>query len=280
LIDLATTEPLVPLGDLIERLAELEQRIARGGGGGPSKAALKMTASGTPPPPPQRSASPSGTTEQATGNRQQATTTSAPAPASRPAPRPVETTATPAAPLTAVQSAPVAAPSGPVPKPDKVASGSGPQLAVPASADAALRAWNDLLGQLEARRKFSLLTYYQPARVLKWTTEELELGFAVDVHHMGEMAAEKDNIEDLRSLLRELGQQVKVSVRMLDERESTGSNARSILEAPGGYTRAHQRRAEPPRSRGARAPDDQAGPPDLRRPDQGDQDRCLTARWI
>ena len=33
LIDIATIEPLVPLGDLIERLGELEQRIARGGGG-------------------------------------------------------------------------------------------------------------------------------------------------------------------------------------------------------------------------------------------------------
>ena len=44
------------------------------------------------------------------------------------------------------------------------------------------------------------------------------------------MAAEKDNVEELRAVLRELGQQVKVSVRMLDERESAGGGARSILE--------------------------------------------------
>jgi len=37
LIDVATIEPLVPLGDLIERLGELESRAGRGGGGGGTK---------------------------------------------------------------------------------------------------------------------------------------------------------------------------------------------------------------------------------------------------
>lgn len=34
LIDVATTEPLVPLGDLIERLGDMERRLGGGGGGG------------------------------------------------------------------------------------------------------------------------------------------------------------------------------------------------------------------------------------------------------
>src|SRR5689334_12137960 len=58
LIDVATIEPLIPLGDLIERLGELEAKVAgRGGvraatgptsGGAPSKSALRMTAPGHP----------------------------------------------------------------------------------------------------------------------------------------------------------------------------------------------------------------------------------------
>ncbi|HEY5923174.1 MAG TPA: DNA polymerase III subunit gamma/tau, partial [Kofleriaceae bacterium] len=55
LIDVATLEPLVPLGDLIERLGELEGRIAKGGGprpapsgGGGSRTATKSTVPQTP----------------------------------------------------------------------------------------------------------------------------------------------------------------------------------------------------------------------------------------
>ena len=69
---------------------------------------------------------------------------------------------------------------------------------------------------------------------MKWTADELELGYPVDVQHMGEMASEKDNIEELRAVLRELGLPVKVSVRMLDARESSVAGpgaSRSILEA-------------------------------------------------
>jgi RNase H-fold protein (predicted Holliday junction resolvase) len=140
-------------------------------------------------------------------------------------------------------------PSAPVPKAEKVASGSGPStpsktIAAPTSPEAALAAWNDVLSVLENRRKFSLLTYYQPARVLKWTTDEVELGFAPDVHYMGESAAEPANIDLLRGLLRELGQPVKVTVRMLDERESTASSARSILEANRESSSAERTRRE------------------------------------
>jgi hypothetical protein len=128
------------------------------------------------------------------------------------------------------------APSGAVPQAANVASGSGPNgLEIPTSAEAALVAWNDVLSELEARRKFTLLGPFQLARVMKWTAEEIELGFPVDVHSMGEMANERQTIDDLRSILHEIvpamrAKSAKVSVRMLDETESQSASARSVLE--------------------------------------------------
>jgi DNA polymerase-3 subunit gamma/tau len=231
LIDIATAEPILPLGDLIDRLGELEQRIARGGPvgtNGKASQAFKMTASGHPAPPPPTSPAP-------------------------PTPVPAVTIPSkPKAPAAPAVVKPISTqPSAPVPQAEKVASGSGPStpasprpIATPSSPDAALAAWNEVLSVLENRRKFSLLTYYQPARVLKWTADELELGFAPDVHYMGESAAEPVNIDMLRGLLRELGQPVKVVVRMLDERESTASTARSILEANRESSSAERTRRE------------------------------------
>src|SRR5215470_8062064 len=75
LIDVATIEPLIPLGDLIERLGELEARVAgRGGvraatgptsGGAPAKSGLRMTAPGHPA---GASRAPAGTTPPARGD--------------------------------------------------------------------------------------------------------------------------------------------------------------------------------------------------------------------
>ncbi len=221
LIDIATIEPLVPLGDLIARLGELEQRIARGGGASNgARPAPRMTSPG----------------------HAAAVAPTAPIPVVRAAPAPavvtipVSPTPAPVAPPPKVEApAPVSMqPSGPVPSMHKVASGSGPhadaKLATPRTPEEVTASWTQLLEILEARRKFSLLGYYEPARVLAWSSDELELGYPVDVHHMGEMAADKATIDELRAVLRELGQPVKVSVRMLDARES-GGTIRSILEA-------------------------------------------------
>ena len=153
-------------------------------------------------------------------------------------------------------SAPVSMqPSGPVPVVETVASGSGPHdetaapptISVPASAAEALRAWNDVLGQLEARKKFSLLGPFQHARVLAWTVDALELGFPVDVHSMGEMAADKDNLTELKNVLRELGpdlKSLKVTVKLLDERESSSAGARSVLETTRDRSRAERSKRE------------------------------------
>ena len=244
LIDVATVEPLVPLGDLIDRLGDLEARLAgrgavarpstSGGGGGGSRA----------PAPPTRSAP-------------------APAPASRPAPArtadadaiPLAMSPSPSSPSPSPSpnsgsshggsshggsshggsphggsphggsphgggssrvanepSAPVAMqPSGPVPAAPNgtsVASGSGPHapvMTVPANQAEALRSWNIVLDELENRKKFSLAGPLRHARVMRWSADALDLGFPVDVHAMGEMANEPHKLEELRGILRDLG---------------------------------------------------------------------------
>ena len=255
LIDVATIEPLVPLGDLLERLGELEARLAgkpvrtTGGGGGakdrprpsggavpaprppqPGRTAMPPSGSGAPPthptPPPAPAAS-SPATPPAPGP----SSSRVAAGEARSAPDAVPTELS----ASSAISGPVSMqPSGPVPRPDTVASGSGPHersIAIPASAADALRAWNEVLSELEALRKFSLLGPFQHARVLSWTADLLELGFPVDVHSMGEMA--RDNADDLRAIVRGLGpaqKNVRVAVKLLDASESSTAGARSVLE--------------------------------------------------
>jgi hypothetical protein len=130
-------------------------------------------------------------------------------------------------------------PSGPVPRPDTVASGSGPHdadpaspsLAIPAGPVEALRAWNDVLEDIERHRKPSLAALYRHARVLSWTADLLELGFPVEDHSLGDMA--KDLADELRAIVRGLGpaqRNVRVAVRLLDAGESKTAGARSVLE--------------------------------------------------
>jgi len=145
-------------------------------------------------------------------------------------------------------------PSGPVPRPEAVAAGSGPHdhaapavrsLAVPVSAAEALRAWDDVLGELEALRKPALRSMFELARVMKWSPDLLELGFPVDVHAMGEMA--KDKTEELRTILGTLGpalKHVRVAVRLLDAGESNTAGARSILETTRERTSAERTKRE------------------------------------
>jgi hypothetical protein len=106
-------------------------------------------------------------------------------------------------------------------------------MGVPSTPEDALSAWNAVLAQLEAQRKVSLFGLFQHARVLRWTKDALELGFPVDVHAMGEMASERDKLDDLRALVRELVPELKsmkVVVRLLDAAESQQAGARSVLE--------------------------------------------------
>ncbi len=263
LIDVATVEPLVPLGDLIDRLGDLEQRLAgkgaragtSGGGGG----GVRTTKASTP--------------SQVATSRPQSAPAMQSAPVAPPSITPsLPVSQPPASPSSAMSSgapdaphggsasgrtppsdhsAPVSMqPSGPVPAVGAVASGSGPHdekapLRIPQNAEEALRAWNRVLDTLEKRNMFSVFAPFQHARVLKWTTDALDLGFPIDVHTMGEMA--HDRTEELKTLLRELGsdqKSVRVTVKLLDDGESKAAGARSILETTQDKSRAEKTKRE------------------------------------
>jgi DNA polymerase-3 subunit gamma/tau len=255
LIDVATIEPLVPLGDLIERLGDLESRVGRGSGprpngplapsGGGPRPAPRSTVPDRPStktstktmgvgaeasaPPSARAIEPSAQTSSGELRSPGATATAAPQPV-------VATQSAPTLQPGSLSSPVTMQPSGPVPKAENVASGSGPNdtptIAVPATPQEALGGWAKVIDYLEQQRKISLRGYYEFARVLKWTAQDLELGFAADddSRWAGENAAEQANINELRGVLAELGQKVKVTVRMLDQAESKGTQARSIIE--------------------------------------------------
>src|SRR6185503_1952329 len=167
------------------------------------------------------------------------------APPSAPIPMPV---APPSAPV----AMPSVQPSSPVPAPpadDKVASGSGPhapRLALPNNPAEALAAWSKVIDYLEEQRKISLRGYYEFARVLKWTKDELELGFAPEAESKwaGENAVEKQNVDELRVVLGELGQKVKLTARMLDVAEAAKSPARSLVESTRATSTADRARRE------------------------------------
>ncbi len=286
LIDVATIEPLVPLGDLIDRLGDLEARIARGGGGprpsappgggGASRTPQRGTVPQTPAskgrglsmgagesaPSSARGSDAGASSARGAEPSTQGPDRSVPHPASATQSAPVQamsTTQSAPTPQAGSLSSPVAMqPSGPVPKPEGVASGSGPNdppsaskadakpdvssvpnvpnvpnIPLPGSAQEALVAWSKVVDYLEILRKFSLRGYYEFARVLKWTASDLELGFAADDESKwaGENAGEQANINELRTVLADLGHKVKVTVRMLDAAESQGTNARSLVES-------------------------------------------------
>jgi len=252
-------EPLVPLGDLIDRLGEIESRVAKGGGPRPAspptgggRGLPRTTMADTPSskgktvsmgadasaPAPARANQSSAPVRSEAPRVESAPTSPTGSPSS---PVAQQVSATPSAPVpqqvSAMQSAPVSMqPSGPVPKAETVASGSGPNpptIAVPTSQHEALAAWAKVIDYLEEQRKISLRGYYEFARVLKWTAMDLELGFAADddSRWAGENAGEQANISELRSVLADLGHKVKVTVRMLDATESQATQVRSIVES-------------------------------------------------
>ncbi len=279
LIDVATIEPLIPLGDLIERLGELEGRLAgkgavralaSGGTGGSGElksttakvAAPRAPAAPPAPAPAKRAESPAASGE-------------APAPSGHaggapPAPKRVESPPASGF-ITSIESVPppiAIAPSGPVPASlEKAASGSGPQaqspapkldapppgvgvakpkLEVPSNAAEALVAWGKVIDHLETTKRISLRGYSEFARVLKWTPTELDLGFATDAESRwaGENLAETKNVEELRIVLGELGQKLKVDVRLLDATQSAASPARSIVESSKASSTADRKQRE------------------------------------
>lgn len=286
LIDVATIEPLIPLGDLLERLNELEGRLAGRGAvrpvaqRGTGSGELKSTTPGTnvgpakPPAPPAKAVSqlkktndgpglPRGGVE---GQRGVIDEPGMPRRGSGAEGQRGVIEATPP-PEISESSRPVSMqPSGPVPKIETAAAGSGPEkaalastlrgvgpelgakpkLTTPESASEALKAWEKLIDYLETQRKLSLRGYCELARVLKWTPTELELGFANDTQSRwaGENLAEKQNVDELKAIFTELGMKLKIDVRLLSDEQSSAAGARSLAESTRASASAERNKRE------------------------------------
>ncbi|HET9620145.1 MAG TPA: hypothetical protein VFP84_02175, partial [Kofleriaceae bacterium] len=136
------------------------------------------------------------------------------------------------------------------PPPAPPAAPAGPRIALPSNAHEALRAWGDVLNLLHEQRLGTLAGPFEHARVMIWTADQLELGFPVDQHVMGEFA--KDRTDELRNFVRALNpvlSGLRVTLRFLDATESASAGARSVLET----TREHQSAERSKREAEARA---------------------------
>ncbi len=234
LIDVATVEPLVPLGDLLERLGELERRLAGGsGGGGGARVAPSRPAAAPAAPAPSRP------------TRADAPPVSPPvaAPAATrapsPSPSPSKTTATATATSKGASSS---SPAPAVPAPAPTAAGSGPVVAFDAMPVA--QRWAAVLDGLQERRKFSTFGAYEHARVMTWTADAVELGFAPDFT-LGDLARSPESVDQVRQMLRELaGRPIALQVRVLSPAEAAATPLRSVVDENRARTDDERRRRE------------------------------------
>jgi len=175
----------------------------------------------------------------------------------------VEAAPPPAKPISETSGPVSMQPSGPVPKIETAASGSGPQdklaatlpgvgpevgakpkLTTPESAPEALKMWERVIDYLETQHKVSLRGYCEFARIVKWTATELELGFSSEGRWAGESLGEKQNLDELKAILAELGMKLKVEVRLLDDAQSTATPARSLAESTRASASAERNKRE------------------------------------
>ncbi|MGH7858497.1 MAG: hypothetical protein ACREQY_14325, partial [Candidatus Binatia bacterium] len=78
-------------------------------------------------------------------------------------------------------------------------------------------------------KKRALAGVYEHGRVLEWTGEILEVGFATQAQMFGEIAKEK--LEEMKSFLKDqTGKPVDVRIKFLDEAESS-TVGKSVVEA-------------------------------------------------
>jgi DNA polymerase-3 subunit gamma/tau len=218
LIDVATVEPIVPLGDLIERLGEMERRIAGGGGGGGGGGGVVGISR---PPPGPRVPPPS-----------------APPPTMRSAPVAAPVVAPVVAAPVVVEPSTVATPL-PSPSPSRSAT-----TTTTVSTTTSTFTWASVLDELEKRRKLSVFGNYQHARVISFGPEIVELGFSAD-YTLGEMAKGSDQVEVVTGVVRELsGKDTKVKVRILSAAESDAMPARSTVEETKAKADDERRRRE------------------------------------
>jgi len=231
-IDLATTEPLEPLGGLIERLGDLERRLS--GGAPPPRPARDRSMTRRPEQPAkvasrpaerQRMDEPPPVDEPphvADLRHDESPRFEAapprPAPVAAPAPRP---TAPPAP--AAARPAPAERPTSPPPR---------PVAAAPAGTAIPHYEWEEVISSLEKQRKLALVRLFQEAKLLSCTTDRVVVGFpagSIDA----ELAAERDKVDEMTAhMAAHFGRPVALEVKLLSPAElaDAGTTAQSLVE--------------------------------------------------
>jgi DNA polymerase-3 subunit gamma/tau len=164
LIDLATLEPMLPLGDLLARLELLERRLGPGAGGPDPGARVARTSS-----------------RSGTGATAAPSTSAAPA------------AQVPAAPAPARAQAPAPRVRAAIEKGTLTGSLSSP---------APMQEWEGLIGALETAKRLTLVGVYQHARLLSWADDAIVVG-CPEGSLSAAIAADRDNIAAMRKFLAE-----------------------------------------------------------------------------
>jgi hypothetical protein len=258
LIDVAATEPVLPLGDLLSRLSTMEARLRHGGAGGGGKAPSAAKA---------RSATKAGSQNSPASAPAQASPASAPAQAQASARLPISDSEAPASadtgPLTPPSVAQASAPSptsnsdtlatnatGPLASPDTGAL-ARPAPAAPAApaamsmsdsvadtmplpapaslhTDSKLREWESLMNALEEANEYGLMTVYQTAKVLSWDASGIKIGFPAG-GLTSEIAVDKEKIARMRVFIaKHVGSKLNFDVAILNAEQE--AQAVSIIE--------------------------------------------------
>jgi DNA polymerase III subunit gamma/tau len=263
LIEVAAIEPVLPLGDLLERLAALERRLGSNGGrGGPAGGTGRAS-----PPSRARAAAPAeaparrgaaelrdaeGTSSHASDGASMGSPGSAlapgpdaspglvaqeraahrapdsgfepPSPAAAPGNGAAQTATSEAQRLGETRPA---APPEPQPEAAQARSEPGPN----GTRVASLEEWERMLPRLGETHR-SLAGFFEHAKVLACSGDRIELGFTADLSTLAELATEPDSLATMKRFLREYyGRPIELAVRMLAAHEASPSTpARSVVE--------------------------------------------------
>jgi DNA polymerase-3 subunit gamma/tau len=263
LIEVAAIEPVLPLGDLLDRLAALERKIgAPGGRGGPTggagRAAPAQRSRAAPAESPARRAAP-----EPREHAEHSANAAAPMPDLSPPPGraaqrgpDIAYDSAPPAPERAAQRGPDLAHDSAPPAAGNGASRAGvgrghlpseamaaavsaqpvqPVQPVPDAAEsrpgsgagdgrvASLDEWERMLPKLGETHR-SLAGFFEHAKVLACADDRIELGFSADLSTLAELATEPESLASMKTFLHAYyGRPIELAVRMLAAHETSPS---------------------------------------------------------
>ncbi len=252
LIDVAALEPVLPLGDLLDRLAVLERRLgsgsSRGSGSGSGRPAAAPRARPAPGTAPARRSGPEQREHESVSHE---VSDAPPAPPARAvhalAPNRLDAQSAAPAPATALTGEAQPArhdrkqPAGdqraaaaeshpprrseerPEAPPEETSSAGGRR---PLNLDE----WEHMLPKLSNAHR-SLAGFFEHAKILTCSADRIEFGFAPELAPLAELASEADSLATMKSFLREhYGRPIDLSIRVLAAEEAASAPARSVVD--------------------------------------------------